>query len=184
MRRSFEPHALLAAAIGLASASLSALAHGAPKQGDGLQTDSVSVQLVNRDFSTRTTSSIRDSVNLSGTVGLHYYFADGVRAGMGVQLTQRLWPEPPPGSSRLQRIAFKPQLGWNFCDPFFTALSFSYAPRTQGRAIPDLAVIGSLGAGLALTRRVKLSLAVEVPFAFLQHRTLGLVGLTGVSFLL
>ena len=50
--------------------------------------------------------------------------------------------------------------------------------------ITDLAVVGSLGAGLPVTRRVKLSLAIEVPFAFLQSRTIGLVGLTGVSILL
>lgn len=164
--------------------SLPTLAHAAPKQGDGLQTDSLSMLLVNRDFTTHTTSSIKDTLNLSGTVGLHYYFVDRVRAGMGLQFTERLWPDPPAGSSRLQRIALMPQIGWSFYDPFFTALIFSYAPRTKGRALPDMAVLGALGAGLPVTRRMKLSIAVEVPFAFYQHRTLGVVGLTGVSFLL
>jgi hypothetical protein len=75
-----------------------------------------------------------------------------------------------------------PQVGWSFCDPFFTALILSYAPRTMGRAKPDLAVLGALGAGLALSDRVRLSFALEVPFAFLDHETLGLVAVTGVSF--
>lgn len=74
-----------------------------------------------------------------------------------------------------------PQLGWSFFDPFYTAIIFSYAPRTQGRGIPDLAVIGALGAALPVSDRVKFSLAIEVPYAVHYHRTLGLVALTGVS---
>ena len=140
--------------------------------------------LVNRDYTTRTTSSLKDTVNLSYVAGLHYYFVDRVRVGMGLQFTERLWPVPPPGASRFQRFALMPQLGWSFCDPFYTALIFSYAPRTLGRANPDMAVIGALGAALPIARGVKISLAVEVPFAFHYHRTLGLVALTGVSFLL
>ena len=45
-----------------------------------------------------------------------------------------------------------------------------------------MAVIGALGAALPVTRRMKFSLALEVPYAFYYHRTLGLVALTGVSF--
>jgi hypothetical protein len=111
-------------------------------------------------------------------VGLHYYFVDRVRVGMGLQFTERLWPQPPEGSSRFQRFALMPQLGWSFADPFYTALIFSYAPRTLGRANLDMAIIGALGAALPVTRRIKFSLAIEVPYAFYYHRTLGLVGLT------
>ena len=138
---------------------------------------------MSRDFTTRTTTTINDAVNLSGVIGLHYYFVDRVRIGMGLQFTERLWPKPSAGASRFQRFAFMPQIGWSFYDPFYTALIFVYAPRTLGRSIPDLAVMGALGAALPLTSRMKLSLAVEVPYAFHYHRTLGLVGLTGVSFL-
>jgi hypothetical protein len=158
------------------------VAHAGPKRGDVLQTDSLSMLLVSHDYTTDTNSSLRKVVNLSENVGLHYYFADRVRAGLSLQLTERLWPKPPAGSSSLQRFALMPQVGWSFYDPFYTALIFSYAPRTLGRAIPDLAVLAALGASFPVTERMKLTIAVEVPFAFLHHRTLGLVALTGVSF--
>ena len=173
---------LFSAAICCTAASVHTHAHAAPKKGDGLQTNSLSVLLASHDYTTKTSSSIKDAVNLSAVVGLHYYFVDRVRIGMGLQFTERLWPQPPLGSSRFQRFALMPQLGWTFADPFFTALIFSYAPRTLGRANVDMAVIGALGAALPVTRRMKLSLAVEVPYAFYYHRTVGLVGLMGISF--
>lgn len=159
-------------------------AHAAPKQGDVLQTDTLSVLLVNRDYTTRATSSLEDTVNVSGIVGLHYYFVDRVRVGMGLQFTERVWPEPPAGVSRFQRFALMPQLGWSFHDPFYTALIFSYAPRTLGRANPDMAIIPALGAALPVADGVRISFALQAPFAFHYHRSLGLVALTGVSFLL
>jgi hypothetical protein len=173
---------LFSAAICCTAASIHTRAHAAPKKGDVLQTDSLSVLLASHDYTTNTSTSIKDTVNLSGVVGLHYFFVDRVRIGMGLQFTERLWPRPPEGSSRFQRFALMPQLGWSFADPFYTALIFSYAPRTLGRANLDMAIIGVLGAALPVTRRMKFSLAIEVPYAFYYHRTLGLVGLTGVSF--
>jgi hypothetical protein len=173
---------LLSAAVFCAFVGMPLPAHAGPKQGDVLQTNSLSMLLVNRDFTTHKTSSIKDTVNLSEVIGLHYYFVDRVRIGMGVQLTERLWPAPVDGASRLQRVALMPQVGWSFYDPFYTAVIFSYAPRTHGRAITDLAVVGALGAALPLARRVKLSVALEVPYAFHYHRTVGLVALTGISF--
>jgi hypothetical protein len=170
------------AAVCFTAVSAHAPAHAAPKKGDILQTDSLSVLLASHDYTTNTSTSIKDTVNLSGIVGLHYYFVDRVRVGMALQFTERLWPQPSLGSSRFQRFALMPQLGWSFADPFYTALIFSYAPRTLGRANLDMAIIGALGAALPVTRRIKFSLAIEVPYAFYYHRTLGLVGLTGVSF--
>lgn len=172
---------LLRAALVLALFSATVDAHAAPKRGDVLQTDSLSMLLASHDYTTGTNTTLRNAVNLSGNVGLHYYFVDRVRIGMNLQLTERLWPEPPAGSSRFQRFALMPQLGWSFCDPFYTALIFSYAPRTLGRATPDLAVLAALGAAFPISRRVKLGIALEVPFAFLHHRTLGLVAVTGMS---
>lgn len=172
---------LLRAALVFALSSAAIDAHAGPKRGDVLQTDSLSMLVASHDYTTHTNSSLRNALNLSGNVGLHYYFVDRVRIGMSFQLTERLWPQPPAGSSRLQRVALMPQLGWSFYDPFYTALIFSYAPRTLGRAIPDLAVLAALGAAFPVSDRVKLSLALEVPFAFLHHRTLGLVAIAGVS---
>lgn len=181
-RRSRALRALLCVAAGLAALSLSTLSHAAPKQGDVLQTDSLSMLLASHDYTTNTNSSIRNVVNLSGNVGLHYYFVDRVRAGMTVQLTQRLWPAPAPGTSSFQRFALMPQLGWTFYDPFYTAVIFSYAPRTQGRALADMAVLSALGASVPVTQRVKFTVALEASYAFLHHDTLGLVALMGVSF--
>ena len=187
MRRSFARNRryrdwLLRAAVALALASVTMTARAGPKQGDGLQTDSLSMLLASRDYTTHTNSTLRNVVNVSGNVGLHYYFVDRLRVGMTLQFTERLWPKPPTGSSRFQRFALMPQLGWSFYDPFYTALSFSYAPRTLGHAIPDLAVLATLGAAFPVTDRMKLGVALEVPFAFLHHRTLGVVAITGVSF--
>lgn len=75
---------LLAAALCVALCSLASPAGAAPKQGDGLQTNSLSMLLVNRDVTTHTTTSIKDVVNLSTIIGLHYYFVDRVRIGMGM----------------------------------------------------------------------------------------------------
>jgi hypothetical protein len=189
--RSFERHHafprrtsawLLATALWLALLSLPSRAQAAPKKGDWLQTDSLSMLLVTRDFTTNKTSTLRKATNLSAVVGLHYYFVDRVRVGMGLQFTERLRPEPTQGASRFQRFALMPQIGWSFYDPFYTALIFSYAPRTQGRAITDMALIAALGAAFPVTRRMKFSIAAEVPYAFYDHQTLGLVALTGVSF--
>ena len=173
---------LLRVAVALALSCITVGAHAGPQRGDVLQTDSLSMLLVSHDYTTNTTSSIRNVINLSGNVGLHYYFVDRVRLGMSLQFTERIWPKPPAGSSRFQRFALMPQLGWSFYDPFYTALIFSYAPRTLGRAVPDMAVLVALGATFPITERVKFTLALDVPFAFLHHRTLGLVALTGVSF--
>jgi len=172
---------LLCAASVLALCSATLRAHAGPKRGDGLQTDSVSMLLASHDYTTHTNTTLRNAVNLSLNAGLHYYFVDRVRIGINLQLTERLQPQPPAGTSRFQRLALMPQLGWSFHDSFYTALIFSYAPRTQGRARPDLAVLAALGATLPVTKRVKLSAAIETPYAFLQHRTLGLVAVTGVS---
>jgi hypothetical protein len=162
--------------------AISPPALGAPRQGEGLQNDGLSTSLVNRDFSDGTTSSLATVFNLSEVVGLHYYFADRVRLGMNMQFTERVTPEPEPGSSRLQRIAFMPQLGFNFSDPFYAACAVSYAPRTRGRAIPDLALLGIFGAGFPLGEGVRFSVALEVPWAFRYHQTLGVVVYSGLGF--
>jgi hypothetical protein len=172
---------LLGSAIALVLASATRPAHAGPKRGDGLQTDGLSMLLASHDYTTHTNTTLRNAINLSGNVGLHYYFVDRVRIGMNLQFTERLWPEPAAGASRFQRFALMPQLGWSFYDPFYTALIYSYAPRTMGRATPDMAVLVALGAAFPVTKRVKLSLALEVPFAFLHHRTVGLVAVTGIS---
>jgi len=172
---------LLGVALGLALSSAASPAHAGPKRGDVLQTDSLSMLLASHDYTTHTNTTLRNNLNLSANVGLHYYFVDRVRLGMNLQLTERIWPKPPAGTSRFQRFAFMPQLGWSFADPFYTALIFSYAPRTQGGSTQDMAVLVALGAAFPVSQRVKLSLALEAPFAFLHHRTIGLVAITGVS---
>ena len=77
--------------------------------------------------------------------------------------------------------ALLPQLGCTFYDPFFAALVYKIAPRTNGESKLDMAVQGLLGAGVAVSRRVRVTFAAEAPFAFHIHRTLGLTLLTGIS---
>jgi hypothetical protein len=170
------------ALVVLFASGLSLPAQVAPRRGEGLQTDGLSTTVVNRDFSDQTTASLATVFNLSEVVGLHYYVADRVRMGMGLQFTERVAPEPERGSSRLQRIAFMPQLGYNFSESLYTAVMASYAPRTRGRAIPDLSLTGVLGVGFPLADGVRFSVALEAPWAFRYHQTFGLVVYSGLGF--
>jgi hypothetical protein len=177
--------ALAGALLAACSLVLTAVrAEAAPKRGEWLETNVLSSTVVNRDFDTRTTTTWRKQVNLAAAVGLHYYFADALRFGTSIQYTERIWPEPPPSSSRFQRFAIMPQLAWNFWDPCYVATLFNYAPRTRGKTLTDMSVSLMLGAGAPLSKRVRLGVSVEMPYAFYYHRALSLVALTGVSVLL
>ncbi|MES1177935.1 MAG: hypothetical protein ABUL62_26670 [Myxococcales bacterium] len=155
-------------------------AHATGERGDFIQTDTLGVSLLTRDLDKDTTRTVKDVVNLSEFVGLHGYVVDRVRVGANLQLTERLWPEPAPGA-RIQRFALLPQIGWNFYDPFFTALVFGVAPRTDGKARLNLSLQGVLGVSLPLTSRVRLSIAGEVPYTFYDRHLIGVTALTGIS---
>jgi len=137
--------------------------------------------MVTRDFTAHETKTVADASNLSEFVGLHCYIADRWRLGMTVQFTERVAPAPPMNESRFRSYAFNPQIGFNFYDPFFVAIVYKVAPRTNGHMKLDMAIQGLLGVGFPLSQRVRLSLAAEAPFAFYIHRTLGLTLLTGIS---
>ena len=155
-------------------------AFAAGKQGEFIQTDTLGVSLLTRDLDKDTTKTIKDVVNLSEFAGLHGYVVDRVRLGANFQLTERLWPHPLPGQ-RIQRFAVLPQIGWNFYDPFFTALVFGFAPRTDGKARLNLSLQGVLGVSLPLTSRLRLSFAGEVPWTFYDRHLLGVTALTGIA---
>ena len=157
-------------------------ASAAPKQGEFLQTDTLGVSLVSRDLTAHTTKTVSDATNLSEYVGLHYYAVDRVRFGMNVQLTERLTPPPLYPQSRIQRFAFLPQIGWNFYDPFFAALVLVFAPRSDGQAKLALGVNALVGVSIPLSKVVSLSGAVEVPYTYYRHQSIGLTGLAGVAF--
>lgn len=151
-----------------------------PKQGEFIQTDTLGMSLVSHDLDHGTTRTVKDVVNLSEFVGLHGYVVDRVRLGVNFQLTQRLWPEPPAGE-RIQRFAVLPQVGWNFYDPFFTALVFGFAPRTEGKEHLNLSLQAVLGVSLPISKRVRLSVAGEVPWTFYDRRLIGFTALTGIA---
>ncbi len=155
-------------------------AHAAGKQGEFIQTDTLGVSLLTLDLDKHTTRTIKDAVNLSEFVGLHGYVVDRVRVGANFQLTERLWPRPAPGQ-RIQRFAVLPQIGWNFYDPFFTALVFGFVPRTDGKGRLNLTVQGVLGVSLPLSSRVRLSLAGEVPYTYYDRHLVGVTALTGIA---
>jgi len=153
----------------------------AASQGELVQSDNLGMNVYSHDFSTHTTKTVADAQNLSEFIGLHYYFIDRVRVGMNLQCTERLAPAPASGRGRVQTLALLPQIGWNFLDPFFTALTFTIAPRTGGETRLDLGLQWVLGAGFAVSRRVHANLAIEVPWNFHVHQTLGLTPLAGIS---
>jgi hypothetical protein len=156
-------------------------AHATGKQGDIIQTDTVGSSLVTYDLDAKTTKTIADVVNISEFVGLHAYVVDRVRVGMNLQFTERFWPTLPPTKSRFQRFALLPQVGWNFYDPFFTALVFGVAPRTDGVQHVNLTLQGVLGVGFPLSSRVRVSVAGEVPWTYYDKHTLGFTALPGIS---
>lgn len=151
------------------------------ERGDVLQTDTLGMSLLTRDFTNRSTKTVADSANFSEFFGLHYYFFDRWRFGLNLQFTEQIAPEPPTNESRFRSYAFLPQLGYNFYDPFFAALVYKIAPRTNGQSKLDMAVEGLFGVGFAISSRVRVNFAVEAPFAFYIHKTLGLTLLTGIS---
>ena len=166
----------LACCLGLPSRS----ADAAGKRGELIQTDTLGMSLVTRDFDTHQTRSVHEAVNLSESVGLHGYVVDRVRLGANVQLSERIWPEPPPGR-RIQRFAVLPQIGWNFRDPLFAALVFGFAPRTDGQIHLNLSLQAVLGVSLPLSNRVRFSIAGEVPWTFYDRNLVGVTALTGVA---
>jgi hypothetical protein len=171
----------VAGALALGSALFSPSARARGKQGDVVQTDTVGASLVTYDLDAKTTKTIADVTNLSEFVGLHAYVVDSVRVGMNFQFTERLRPALPPGKSRFQRFALLPQVGWNFYDPFFAALVFGVAPRTDGEQHVNLTIQGVLGIGVPLSSRVRLSVAGEVPWTYYDKHTLGFTALTGIA---
>jgi len=171
---------LAAGAITAAIALFPASASAAGKRGEFIQTNTLGMSLISRDLDHGTTRSVRDVVNLSEFVGLHGYVIDRVRLGANLQLSERLWPDPAPGS-RIQRFAVLPQIGWNFYDPFFTALVFGIAPRTEGQAHLNLSLQAVLGVSLPISKRVRFSLAGEVPWTFYDRNVIGFTALTGIA---
>ena len=171
---------LAAAGVATALLALAASAQATGKQGEFVQTDTLGMTLVTRDLDRHTTRTVTDVVNLSQFIGVHGYVVDRVRLGANFQLTERLWPEPPPGQ-RIQRFAILPQVGWNFCDPFFTALVFGFAPRTEGRVHLNLSLQAVLGVSVPISQRVRLSVAGEVPWTFYDRHLIGFTALTGIA---
>jgi len=171
---------LAAGAITAALLAAAGSARAAGKQGEFIQTDTLGMTLVTRDLDHHTTRTVEDVVNLSEFVGLHGYVVDRVRLGANLQLTERLWPEPAPGA-RIQRFAVLPQIGWNFYDPFFTALVFGFAPRTEGKEHLNLSLQVVLGVSVPISKRVRLSLAGEVPWTFYDRHLVGFTALTGIA---
>ena len=175
-----EARGLAIVAVTFAIALCGRPAHATGKQGEFIQTDTLGMSLLTRDLDHGTTRSVRNAVNLSEFMGLHGYVIDRLRLGANFQLTERVWPKPPPGG-RIQRVAVLPQVGWNFYDPFFTAVVFGFAPRTDGKEHLNLSLQAVLGVSLPISKRVRLSIAGEVPYTFYDRHMLGVTALTGIS---
>ena len=153
----------------------------AEEKGAIIQTDTLGMNLVTRNLDKGTTTTVADAANLSEFVGIHEYFSDTVRLGANFQFTERIAPTPAHDASRLQAFAVLPQVGWAFSNPFFAALVFTCAPRTDGVAKLTLGLQGVIGAALPVSERIKLSLALEVPWNFHPVETIGLTPLVGIA---
>lgn len=168
-------------ALGMALVLLTASVARAATQGEWVQTDNLGMNLISHDYTTGKTKTVSDAQKLSVFTGLLYYVTDTLRLGMNLQFTEQLGPTPPSGQSRFQTFALLPQVGWNFLDPFFAALIFTCAPRNAGEDKLDLGFQLLVGAGVAVSQRVRANLALEIPWNFYIHETLGLTPLAGIS---
>jgi hypothetical protein len=160
---------------------LTSTAWAGGKQGDFVQTDTLGMNVVSHNFDTGTTTTVSDAQVLSLFIGLHYYVVDNIRVGMNFQFSDQLGPSLPDGESSFRTFALLPQVGWSFYDPFFAALVVTIAPRTAGGANFDAGLQGVFGVSLPLAERVRATIALEVPWNFVIHQTLGLTPLLGVS---
>lgn len=151
-------------------------------QGEVIQTDSLGIGVLTRNLDTKTTTTLADAANLNEYFGIHYYFVDRVRLGIVFQWSQRIAPEPPEGESRFQRLAFLPQIGWNFYDPFYVSVLYGIAPYTRGQARLDMTIEGALGVSFPLSEKVRWSFSAVVPYAFYAQRSIGLTAVTGLGF--
>ena len=179
-----DKHRTLAIVMNMALFGTFAKTVHAAQTGDFVQTDNLGMNLITRNFSNDTTKTIANAANLIEFVGLHGYVSDTVRLGLVLQFSERITPAPPEGASRLQTFALLPQVGWVFWDPFYTALVFTYAPRTDGIARTTLGLQGVFGATIPISERIKANLALEVPWNFHPAETLGLTPLAGIAILL
>lgn len=153
----------------------------AGRLGDFIQSDNFGMNLITLNMNTGATKNITTTGGLSQFVGLHYYIADGVRIGMNLQFTEQVWGPLPASGSGFSTFGILPQVGWDFWGPMFGAFVVSILPRTSGEALLDLGVQGVVGAGLPLSKAVKLTGAVEIPFNFKVARTIGITPLLGLS---
>lgn len=152
----------------------------APERGTVQQTDTLGMNVVTYNFDSGKTSTVSNGATLSEFVGLHYFFAPAWRIGANLQFAETL-TSLPSGESHFSTFGLLPQVGWHFWDPLFAALIFGVLPRTNGVANLDLGVLGVIGASGTVADGISLSAALEVPYYFNVHRTLGLTPLAGVS---
>jgi hypothetical protein len=160
---------------------LGGIAAGAGRTGELVQSSNFGMNLATVNMTTGTTRTVADAGGLSQFIGLHYYVADGIRLGVNLQFTETIWGPVPPGGSNFSTFGILPQVGWDFWGPVFGAFVFSILPRTSGTDSLDLGVQGVVGAGLELSRSLKLTGAIEVPFNFKLARTIGVTPLVGVT---
>lgn len=137
------------------------------------------MNIVSYNFDTQKTTSVGDVAALSEFFGVHYFLINNLRIGLNFQISEYL-TEPKLGQRRVATFAALPQVGWHFWGPLFAALVFTMAPWTGGKPDHDLGVQGVFGGAYKLGR-VSLTAALEVPYNFLLHRTIGLTPLLGIS---
>jgi hypothetical protein len=150
-------------------------------EGELIQSNNIGMNVATLNLESGTSKNIATSGAFSQFVGLHYYVADGLRVGVNLQFTEQVWGALPPSGNSFSTFGILPQVGWDFWGPMYGAFVFSILPWTSGEVLLDLGVQGVIGAALPLSKSVRLTAALEVPFNFKVARTIGITPLAGMS---
>jgi hypothetical protein len=165
-------------AMAVVAGLLGSVAAGA-EQGEIVQTDNLGMNLVTWNRTKHTTTTVADAQVLSEFVGIQYYFAKDFRLGLTLQFSEQLNPEPTKGD-RFRTFALLPQVGWTQ-GPFFVAGIFTFALRSGGTGQATLGFQLLAGGAVPLSERIKLSLAIEIPYNVYPDQTIGITPLIGLS---
>jgi hypothetical protein len=152
----------------------------AAEPGDVIETDTLGANLANWNLSKSTNTNFVDVPVVSEWVGAHYFISSDVRLGANVQFAEQMGPMPKSGG-RVRTFAVLPQVGWNFHPPFFIAGIFTVAPRSGGGANLTLGVQPVIGAALSLSKAVKLTVTLQIPYNFFPDQTVGITAHAGIS---
>lgn len=155
------------------------------KPGTIIQTDALGMNMVTWNLTKGTNTTVGNEQVLAEFVGAHYFVWPDVRLGLVLQFSEQLAPTVTSGST-FRTFALLPQVGWNVWGPFFVAGILTVAPFSSGEGSWTLGVQALGGAAWEISKVVKLTAALEIPYNFYNAgkttQTVGLTPILGASF--